>query len=254
MRHFAADHHLDDLVDAARALLEGLDLAAVAEDRGHIGQFLDLVHAVRHVENANAFLAQLADDEIDAFDVLCGQRRRGLVEDEQLGLLGQRLGDFHHLAARQRQVLDQFERMHVLAAHPLQQLHGARTLRLLVDEAAARRRAGHGKIVGNRHVGEQREFLEDADHPGPHGIGRRAEPEGRTIDQDFALAGVGHARGDLDERGFAGAVLAKNSVDLAGIGLEVDIRQRGDAAVALGDALEFEKRSAFSHGLGRKAA
>ena len=254
MRHLAADHHLDDLVDAARALLEGLDLAAVAEDRGHIGQFLDLVHAVRHVENADAFLAQLADDEIDAFDVLCGQRRRGLVEDEQLGLLGQRLGDFHHLAARQRQVLDQFERMHVLAAHPLQQLHGARTLRLLVDEAAARRRAGHGKIVGNRHVGEQRELLEDADHPGPHGIGRRAEPEGRTVDQDFALAGVGHARGDLDERGFAGAVLAKNSVDLAGIGLEVDIRQRGDAAVALGDALEFEKRSAFSHGLGRKAA
>ncbi len=42
-------------------------------------------------------------------------------------------------------------------------------------------------------------------------------------------------------------------MDLAGIGLEVDIRQRGDAAVALGDALEFEKRSAFSHDLARKA-
>ncbi len=253
MRDLAADHHLDDFGNAARALLEGLDLAAVAEHRGHVGQFLDLVHAVRHVKDADTFFAQLTDDEIDALDVLGGQRRSGLVEDEELGLLGQRLGDFHHLAARQRQVLDKFERMHVFAAHALQQFDRARTLRLLVDEAAARRRAGHGQIVGNRHVGKERELLEHADHAGLHGIGRRAELERCTVDQDFALAGVGHARGDLDERRLAGAVLAQNRVNFPGISLEIDIRQRGDAAVALGDALEFEKRSAFSHGLGRKA-
>ena len=51
-----------------------------------------------------------------------------------------------------------------------------------------------------------------------------------------------HPGDDLDERGLAGAVLADQRVDLAGIGGEVDVLQRLHAGERLRDALELEQR------------
>jgi hypothetical protein len=44
------------------------------------------------------------------------------------------------------------------------------------------------------------------------------------------------ARRDLDERAFAGAVLAEQGVHLAGREVEIDPAQRAHAAKVLGDA------------------
>ena len=103
---FAADHHLDHFVVGLGAGLVGRDVAAVAEDRALVGKLGDLVHAVRDVEERQAFGAQPLQHREDLGDVGGGQRRGRLVEDQDARLARQRLGDLDHLPARQRQVLD----------------------------------------------------------------------------------------------------------------------------------------------------
>ena len=79
-------------------------MAAVAEHRGAVGQRFDLVHAMRDVEDGDVLGLQPGEQRVDLLDVGAGQRRSRLVEDQQLRLLAERLGDLDHLAARQRQV------------------------------------------------------------------------------------------------------------------------------------------------------
>ena len=75
-RDVAADHQLDDLAGRARALVEGLDVAAVAEHRGAVGQRLDLVHAVRDVEDRDALRLQTRQQGVDLLDVGARSARR----------------------------------------------------------------------------------------------------------------------------------------------------------------------------------
>ena len=97
-------------------------MAAVAEHRDLVGEFLDLVHAVRDVEQRQALVAQAVQDRVDALDVRRGERRGRLVEDQELRIAAERLGDLDHLPARQRQVADPRARVDVLAADPGEQL------------------------------------------------------------------------------------------------------------------------------------
>ena len=62
---------------------EGLDVAAVAEHRAGIRQRLDLVHAVRDVEEGQALVAELVEDRVDLLDVGAGEGRGRLVEDQE---------------------------------------------------------------------------------------------------------------------------------------------------------------------------
>ncbi len=54
-----------------------------------------------------------------------------------------------------------------------------------------------------------------------------------AAEQDRAAVGAERAGQDLDEGALAGAVLAEQGMDLAGGGMELGPRQRGDAAEAL---------------------
>ena len=60
-----------------------------------------------------------------------------------------------------------------------------------------------------------------------------AATNGCAAEQDAAFVGAERAGEDLDEGALAGAVLADEGVDLAGGGVELGARQRGDAAEAL---------------------
>ena len=63
-----------------------------------------------------------------------------------------------------------------------------------------------------------------------------AKRTGVAVDRDGALVRRVHAREDVHQRRLAGAVLAEQRVDLAGLQVEIDAAQRLDAAEALGDA------------------
>ena len=78
------DHQLHDLGRRTRALVEGLDVAAVAEDRGSVGEGFDLVHAMGNVEDGGVVRFQPREKGVNLLDVGAGQRRGRLIEDEQL--------------------------------------------------------------------------------------------------------------------------------------------------------------------------
>ena len=59
-----------------------------------------------------------------------------------------------------------------------------------------------------------------------------------AVEADFARASASTAPDeDLDQRRLAGAVLAEDRVHFAAPQIEVDVLQRGDAAIFLADAL-----------------
>ena len=66
-----------------------------------------------------------------------------------------------------------------------------------------------------------------------------------TVDRDAGGVGGDDAGENLDEGGFAGAVLAHQRVDLAGLDAERRAAERGDTGIGLADVAEGEK----GHGL-----
>ena len=82
-----------------------------------------------------------------------------------------------------------------------------------------------------------------------------AKRDRRAFKLDDAGVRLDHARHDLDEGGFAGAVFAEHRMDSARVAFEADILQRAHTAVVLGDALHPQQRrrstvhAPLSHGL-----
>ena len=111
---FAADHHLDDFVVGLGAGRVGRDVAGrcgtpctrrpVRRSRACGARCRAAPGPRRAAASARSKTRSTSAD---------GQRRGRLVEDQDARLAGQRLGDLDHLPARQRQVLDQRERMDV---------------------------------------------------------------------------------------------------------------------------------------------
>ena len=157
------------------------------------------------------------------------------------GCARERLRDLDHLPPRQRQVLDQRQRMDVVGAGARQRFLGHAALRAAVDQPEAARRIADRDVVGDREVGDQRQLLEDAGDAGRMGRGRRCKRDRLAVEQHAALVGRDDARHDLDQRRLAGAVLAEDRVNAAGLDHEVGVLQRAHAAVALGDALHDEQ-------------
>ena len=134
---FAADHHLDDFIVGLCAGLEGRDIAAIAEHGAFIGKFGDLVHAMRDVEQRQTFIAQAFQNREHLGDVGRGQGGCCFIEDQDARVAGECLGDFDHLAARERQVLDRRHGMDVLGTGARQCGLRQSALGLAIDHAEA---------------------------------------------------------------------------------------------------------------------
>ena len=158
------------------------------------------------------------------------------------GLRAKRLGDLHHLPARQRQILDQRHRMDVRRSGALERFLGEAPLRAPVDQPETARRIGDGDVVGDRKVGNERKLLEDADNAGAIGGGRRIEGDFRPVEHDAPCVRRYDARQDLDQRRLARAVLAENGVNAPREHDEVGVGERAHAAVTLGYALHPQNR------------
>jgi hypothetical protein len=69
------------------------------------------------------------------------------------------------------------------------------------------------------------------------GVRRRRDAHRATVDADLALVWLLHPVQDLHERGFSGAIFAKQSQDLPALNVEVDVIVRQDARKLLDDAV-----------------
>ena len=104
---------------------------------------------------------QLLQHPEDLGHVRRGQRRGCFIENENFGIAGECLGDFHHLAPRQRKIADWRQGVDVLAAYPGQRLLGQPSLRAVVNQPEALGRMGDGDVIGDAEVGEKRQLLEN---------------------------------------------------------------------------------------------
>jgi hypothetical protein len=154
---------------------------------------------------------------------------------------GLRASDLDHLPPRQRQVLDQRQRMDVLGAGTRQRILGHAALRPAVDQPEATRRVADCDVVGHRKIGDQRQLLEDAGDAGRVGRGRRCERDWLPVEQHAALVGRDDAGHDLDQGRLAGTVLPQHGMDAAGLDYQLGALQRTHPAVALGDAMHDEQ-------------
>ena len=94
------------LASVSSDVATGPDDPAVAQDRDGVGQVEDLAQEVRDEDDRATPRAQAADDLVEPFDLRRRQARRRLVEDDEVGVAGERAQDLDLLLLRDRQAAD----------------------------------------------------------------------------------------------------------------------------------------------------
>ena len=224
------------------------DEAAVAEHRELVGDLEQLVHLVGDVDDALALRFQGADDLEQMRDFALRQRGGRLVHDEDVGIVGDRLGDLDHLPVGDREVahldlgverniepIEQFLRLapHLVVAHEAERVE-----RLAPDP----------DVLGDRHEAHQVEFLMDHGDAVLQRVERRLQADFLALEAEGAGIGRVDAGDDLHQRRFAGAVLAHQRMDMAALQAEGNVVERQHAGEGLADALDLEQIFAGRHG------
>ena len=104
---FTTDHPGDQLVARRVGRQVGTDILAVTQDGDFIGDLEDFVHFVRDENKRHIlFFFQRPDHPEQMVNFLVRDGGSRLVHDDQLGVIGNRLGDFDHLLFGNGQFVD----------------------------------------------------------------------------------------------------------------------------------------------------
>ena len=239
---------LDDVV--ARDVVGGVlaDEAAVAENRHFVGDLEQLVHLVRDVDDAFALGLQRADDAEEMRDFPVGERRGRLVHDQDVGIVGDRLGDLDHLPVGDAEIAH-FGLGIDADVEPVEQSLGAAAHLVVADEAqAVQRLAANPDVLRHRHKVHQVEFLMDHRDAVSQRVERRGQADFLALEPERAGVGRVDAGDDLHQRRLAGAVLAHQRMDMAALQAERDVVERQHAGKGLAHVLDFEQIFRFRHG------
>ena len=242
----AAHHHAHDLVFGGLGGVDGADVLAVTHDGHPVGDAGDLVHAVGDIDHADALGAQVVHDGEQLLPLRLGEGGGRLVQYQQARVVGHGLGDLHHLLAAHRQAaqLDAG-----VDAHPdARQQGGGVPLHLaVVDKAAAHGLAPNKDVLRHRQVGHHVQFLVDDADAGPLGLADVLKVDRLPEQDDLAAVPWINACQHLHQRGFTGAVLAHQGVDLTGAQLKADALQRVDTGKPFINVLHLQDRLIHSH-------
>ena len=238
--HFAdvgADHHARQRGRGLFARIAGRDLLAAAQNRRGVAQPFHFIEFVRDVEQAAAFASQPFEHDEKLVGFLRRQHRGRLVEDQQFRILHQRAHDLDALALADRQpphFAFGIERQAVIVGYLRQpRRHGGKALFAVEPER---------HVFGNGEIVEQREMLEH--HADALGAGFRGSRQDDLVPHPAQFAGgrLDQAVHHFDQRRFAGAVLAQQSVDFAGEQVDADVVVGGEVTVLLGDPDSLQQR------------
>ncbi len=219
----------------------GADHLAVADHRDGVGDVQDLVELVRDKHHAVARRRVLALEKVKEFVGLAGgEHRRRLVENqdacapvegfENLDFLlhpdGQILDAGVGVQAKVK-LLDQF-------GHPL-------SCPRVVDGPAFGGFAAQNHVLGDGQRLDQHEVLKDHPDAELDGVGGVVQFDDLPVDHDLAGGGRLSAVDDLDQGGFARAVLAAQRVDAAPLDFHRDAVVGQHQRKAFGDLAQFER-------------
>ena len=197
------------------------------------------------VDAGDAASAQLANQLQQRVDLMARQGRGRLVEYQHPRSAGDGACYLHQLLLADAQLPDARRRIQRDMA-VREQLRGPGVHLVPIDERAAPGQGADKQVLGDAHFRKQRQFLVDDRDPGVLSIARRAQHGAGTVDKDLTVVtAMGmHAREQLDQRRFAGAVLAAQCVHFTRAQLEVDAVQCRDAAEPFDDISSREHRGA----------
>src|SRR5665648_740260 len=223
-------HKLNELIKIA-------DRTTVGPD----GDLDQLVELVADDDAGDVPLPQGPDEVEQARAVLVVQGGRRLIEDEQLDLLGQRLGDLDKLLLADADVEDLGVRA-FRQAHPGEELGGLGVGPVPVDDAVRGALVAQEDVLGDRQVGAQRELLVDDHDAVVLAVPDPAELDRLALEGDLAVIGAVrvHPGENLHQGGLACPVLPANRVNLPRADRERDVLQREDTRKGLGDRAHLE--------------
>ncbi len=218
---------------------EGADIAPVAQHGHALGDFHDLIEPMADENDGHAEFLQAADVLEQQVDFLPGQRGGRLIHDEQAGIDGKAATDGDELALRNGQGADaHVERQ--AGADPIERRCRGSPHRPpgRGPQAAAELKIDRD-VLENTEIWKERQVLEDDLNAQRLRLVRAEARMGNALDRDRST-GIGrmYTDDDLDEGGFARAVLADEAMDLAASQRPIDSVQRDGAAEPLSDTLQ----------------
>src|SRR5512138_1479063 len=195
-----------------------------------------------HHQN-RALLGDPADEGADALDILLRHAGHGLVQQQQLGLEGERCGDLERPLAPVGQLAgrgvgeggeaDVGEVRLRLVVEAAQHRLGAPEVEALSAPALQ----GDTDVLQRRHVGKHRGDLERADEAEAGYVGGREAGDVLPLVDDAAGGGLQELGEQVEAGGLAGAVGADQGVNGAARDGEIDAADGDEAPELLGQAL-----------------
>ena len=218
-----ADHGGDQLVHVGLFGGLGHDQVAVAQHRDLVADLEDLVHLVGNVDQRNALRLEHPHHFKQFVNFLHGQRGSGLVQNDHLGVVADRLGDLAHLPLRHRHI-----------AHGLGQVDGhaqlaeqvgglALHLPLVHDTHRVDRVSAQEQIVDDAALQALVQFLVDHCNAVFQCVLGTGETDLLAVEVDLALILLVGAEQALHHRRLTGAVFAHKSHDSTALYVQVDM-------------------------------
>ncbi len=239
----ATDHVLDELL--AREVLQraGVHRGAVTKNRDAIADRAEFVEPVSDVYDRELACREFPDDTEDLMRFGFRERGRGLIEDQQTRALRNGAADFNELFSRRRKTVNAHFRIQTEAVFLY---YAARFTdnRATVDPTGfAFCFAAEIDVFGDGEVaGKERFLVHHSDSIGGR-FRRASERDGPTSPKHVAPVFAVHARNDLHECGFAGAVFTHEQMHFAFVYFEIAVAQSFDATEVLLNMIEREEQS-----------
>ena len=208
--------------------------AAAVHDHDAAADLLDFLHVMAGIHHRGALVAQAADALQDGVAALRVDRHRGLVEEDELGLVRDAAGNVEATRQAARELAGA-ELGKVAQADKVDRLVHQRTAALAVVDVKA---AEIVDVLAHRELVEHRDLLRNhADAAlevvagGSHGLAEQ-------LDGAFVVGE--QLQNAVDGRGLARAVGAQQAKDLAAGDAQVKVVKRDKIVVALDEVFDMD--------------
>ena len=248
--NLAADHETLEIVLGHVLRLDGADVLAVAQDGDGVGMGQDLIQVVADEDDGAAIGPDGVHDLVELKTAVLGQGGGGLVDDQDLGLHVGALDDLDQLAVLEVVMVDHVAGLNAAEAVLVQQalgllVHGAGVLDAHMHEGLL---MAEEDVLRDGEAGEGAHLLYDDGHALVVGLDLVAAVQFLPVKGEGAAADGVDAAEHLGEGGLAGAVLADQGADLAGVDGEGDVVDGVGDAEALVNVFRDKKNSAGGSG------
>ena len=230
----AADHGGDQLVHVGVLGILGHDQVAVTQHRDLVADLKDLIHLMRDIDQRDALRFQHPHHFEELVDLLHGQGGGGLVQNDDLRVVGDGFRDLAHLTLGNRHI-----------PHGLGQVHGHTEFAeqlggLFLHSSLVNNAGGIDRIAAKEQVIDDVAFqalvqlLVDHGNAVFQGIFGPGKADLLAVEEDLAFVLLVGAKQALHHRGLTGAVFAHKSHDSSALDVEVDMVKNPVATEGLG--------------------